>query len=41
MMHEENRDFQIMRARKQMQQPNINPFAEPEEGPSDSITIRR
>ena len=41
MMHEENRDFQIMRARKQMQIGTVNPFAEPEEGPSDTITIRR
>jgi hypothetical protein len=41
MMHEENRDFQIMRARRQMQVGTVNPFAEPEEGPSDSITIRR
>jgi len=39
--HEQNRDFQTLRARRQMQIGTVNPFAEPEDGPSDSITIRR
>jgi len=41
LMHDRNREFQIERARRQMTIGNVNPFAEPEEGPSDSITIRR
>jgi hypothetical protein len=41
LMHEENRDLQIVRARRQLEAPHINPFAESEDGPSDSITIRR
>lgn len=39
--HEENRDLQIQRARRQMTMGTVNPFAEPDDGPSDSITIRR
>ena len=39
--HQRNRDMDVARQTRQSQMPVVNPFAEPEEGPTGDLIIRR